>query len=107
MKRTIYQAAAIAAVIVVVAINSAPGFAPGDHAFARAIDTQAMLIRHTATKQQQEVAERNEKPYVAQLTAAKKEELKKKKVRYLAVPTIRSKESSPEAKEILMIWDVP
>lgn len=30
-----------------------------------------------------------------------------KNIRYLAVPTVRSKETSPKAKEVLMVWDIP
>jgi hypothetical protein len=82
-------------------------FGFGEHALSRSIETQAMLIRHTATKLQRQVAEQNARTYIAKLSPEKKQELKKKKVRYLAVPTVRSKETSPEAKEVLMIWDVP
>ncbi len=66
-----------------------------------------MFIRHTATKLQRQVAEQNAKAYLARLAPEKKLALKKKKVQYLAVPTVRSKETSAEAKEVLMIWDVP
>ena len=31
--------------------------------------------------------------------------LKKKKVRYIAVDTVRSKEAPPKAKKTVMIWD--
>jgi hypothetical protein len=82
-------------------------FGFGEHALSRSIETQAMLIRHTATKLQRQVAEQNAKTYIAKLSPEKKQQLKKKKVRYLAVPTVRSKETSPEAKEVLMVWDVP
>jgi hypothetical protein len=82
-------------------------FGFGEHALARSIETQAMLIRHTATKLQQQVAEQNARTYFAKLSPEKKQQLKKKKVRYLAVPTVPSKETSPKAKESLMIWDVP
>jgi hypothetical protein len=66
-----------------------------------------MFIRHTATELQRRIAERNARAYYAQLEPAKKEQLKKKKIHYLAVPTVRSKETSPKAKEVLMIWDIP
>jgi hypothetical protein len=82
-------------------------FGFGDRAIARSVETQAMLIRHTATKLQRQVAEQNARTYIAKLSPEKKQQLNKKKVRYLAVPTVRSKETSPEAKEVLMIWDVP
>ena len=66
-----------------------------------------MFIRHTATKLQRQIAEQNARAYLAKLTPEKKLQLKKKKVQYIAVPTVRSKETSPQAKEVLMIWDVP
>lgn len=86
--------------------SAATSFAFGEHTLGRVIDTQAMFIRHAATKPQRETAEQNAKAYMAQLAPEKKVALKKK-VQYLAVPTVRSKETSPEAKEVLMIWDVP
>jgi hypothetical protein len=82
-------------------------FGFGEQALSRSIETQAMLIRHTATEVQRQVAEQNARTYIAKLSPEKKQQLKKKKVKYLAVPTVRSKETSPKAKEILMIWDVP
>lgn len=72
----------------------------------RVVKTQTMLIRHTATKLQRQVAEQNARTYIAKLSPEKKEQLKKKKVRYLAVTSVPSKETSPKAKEVLMIWDV-
>lgn len=30
-----------------------------------------------------------------------------KNIHYLAVPTVRSKQTSPKAKEVIMIWDIP
>jgi hypothetical protein len=82
-------------------------FGFGEHAISRSIETQTMLIRHTATKLQRQVAEQNARTYIAKLSPEKKQQLKKKKIQYLAVPTVRSKETSREAKEVLMIWDVP
>jgi hypothetical protein len=105
MKREILQGALLAAALIVAGTGAS--FAWGDHTLPRIIDTQTMLIRHTATKVQQQVAEQNARAYMARLAPEKKEQLKKKKVQYLAVPTVRSKETSPEAKEVLMIWDVP
>jgi hypothetical protein len=82
-------------------------FAFADHTIFRSVTTQTMLIRHTATELQRRIAEQNAKTYYARLGAAKKNELKKKKIRYLAVPTVRSKQTSSKAKEVLMIWDIP
>src|SRR5262245_39649005 len=78
-----------------------------DHGMSRIIQQQTSFIRHTATELQRRVAEQNAKTYYARLEAAKKNELKKKNIRYLAVPTVRSKQTSPKAKEVLMIWDIP
>jgi hypothetical protein len=82
-------------------------FAWADHTMFRNIQTQTMFIRHTATELQRRIAAQNAKTYYAHLAPRKKTELKKKKIRYLAVPTVRSKQTSSDAKEVLMIWDIP
>ena len=64
-----------------------------------------MFIRHTATELQRRTAEKNAKIYYAHLTPKKKADLKAKKIRYLLVPTVKSKETSPKAKEVRMTWD--
>lgn len=107
MKREIRHLAVAAAFAGSIIIAGPAAIAQGQRSLSRIIETQSMLIRHTATKLQQQAAEQNARAYMAQLTAEKKAQLKKKKVKYLAVPTIRSKETAPNAKEILMIWDIP
>jgi len=87
--------------------QAAVTFAWGEHTTARIYETQTTFIRHTATELQRRVAEQNAKAYYAQLAPEKKGELKKKNIRYLAVPTVRSKQTSPKAKAVLMIWDIP
>ena len=82
-------------------------FAFADHTIFRSVTTQTMLIRHTATELQRRIAAQNAKTYYAHLGPGKKNELKKKNIRYLAVPTVRSKQTSPKAKEVLMVWDIP
>jgi hypothetical protein len=69
-------------------------FGFGEHAIIRSIDTQTRLIRYTAAELQQQVAEQNVRTYLAKLSPKKKQQLKKKKIRYLAVPTVRSPETS-------------
>jgi hypothetical protein len=88
-------------------LHAAVIFAFGDHAISRIIETQTMFIRHTATELQRRIATQNAKTYYARLGPREKKELKKKNIRYLAVPTVRSKQTSPKAKEVLMIWDMP
>src|SRR5438094_620969 len=65
-------------------------FGFGEHAISNSIVHQTEFIRHTATKLQRQVAEQNARTYITKLSPEKKQELKKKKVRYLAVPTVRS-----------------
>ena len=71
----------------------------------RMIQTQTMLIRHKATKEQMQVAQTRATTYYTHLAPEKKVVLKKKKVRYIAVDTVRSKEAPPKAKKTVMIWD--
>ncbi len=77
-------------------------FAFGENATLRIIQTQTMFIRHTATEYQRRVAEQNAKAFFKQLTPEKKAELKRKKVKTVLIPTVRSKETSPTAKEVRM-----
>ena len=72
---------------------------------ARIIQTQTMLIRHKATEEQKQVAQQRAKVFYTHLAPEKKTALKQKKVRYIAVDTVRSKETSPKAKKTVMIWD--
>ncbi len=81
-------------------------FGFGEHAISRSIETQTMLIRHTATKLQRQVAEQNARTYIAKLSPEKKQQLKRKKVQYLAVPTVPSEKTPPGAKPVMII-DIP
>jgi hypothetical protein len=77
-------------------------FAFGENATLRIIQTQTMFVRHTATEYQRRVAEQNAKLFFKQLTPEKKAELKKKKVKTVLIPTVRSKETSPQAQDVRM-----
>ena len=72
---------------------------------ARIVGTQTMLIRHKATEEQKRVAQQRAQVYYTRLAPEKKVVLKKKKVRYIAVDTVRSKEAPPKAKKTVMVWD--
>jgi len=87
------------------AVKAGVSFGWGERALSRTIETQTMFIRHTATELQRRTAEKNAKIYYAQLASKKKAALKAKKIRYLLVPTVRSGETSPKAKEVRMTWD--
>lgn len=77
-------------------------FAFGENQTLRIIQAQTMFIRHTATEYQRRVAEQNAKAFFSHLTPEKKAELKKKKIKTVLIPTVRSKETSPAAKEVRM-----
>src|SRR5260370_26081904 len=72
----------------------------------RIIETQTMLIRHTATEYQRRVAEQNAKAFFKQLTPAKKAELKKKHIKTVLIRTVRSAQTSPKAQEVRMPYDL-
>ena len=97
----------LAAPIVCVALATSFAFGLGGGQTAlRVIQTQTMLIRHKATEEQRRAAENNAKIFFRQLTPEKKEELKKKKVHVVLIRTIRSRETSPAAKEVRMRYSV-
>jgi hypothetical protein len=98
-----FKCAALAACI---ALSASFALAFGDNVTMRIIETQTMLIRHTATEYQRRVAERNAKAFFKQLTPAKKAELKKKKIKTVLIPTVRSPQTSPEAKEVRMRYNL-
>jgi hypothetical protein len=87
------------------AVKTGLSFGWGEHAISRSIETQAMFIRHTATELQRRTAEKNAKIYYTHLAPKKKAALKAKKIRYILVPTVKSAETSPKAKEVRMTWD--
>ena len=103
MKSGIFKAAAFASCI---ALGTSMAFGWGEHTIIRTIQTQTMLIRHKATEEQRRVAENNAKLFFSQLTPAKKEELKKKKVRSVLIRTTRSRETLPAAKEVRMRYSL-
>jgi hypothetical protein len=78
----------------------------GEHTIRRSIQTQTMFIRHKATEVQRRTAERNAQAFFKTLTPAKKTELKKKKVKAVLIPTVRSKETAPEAKDVRMRYSL-
>lgn len=74
----------------------------GDTSTLRIIRTQTEFVRRTATEYQRRVAEQNAKAFFKQLTPAKRQELKKKHVKTVLVPTVRAPQTAPEAKEVRM-----
>jgi hypothetical protein len=78
----------------------------GEHSIRRSIQTQTMFIRHKATEYQRRIAERNAQAFFKSFPPAKKAELKKKKVKAVLIPTVPSKETSPEAKDVRMRYNL-
>jgi hypothetical protein len=78
----------------------------GEHSIRRSIQTQTMFIRHKATEYQRRIAERNAQAFFKSLPPAKKAELKKKKVKAVLIPTIPSRQTSPEAKDVRMRYNL-
>ncbi len=94
------------ALAVCVALPTSVVLAFGDHAMRRIIEMQTTFIRHTATEYQRRVAEQNAKAFFKKLTPAKKAELKKKKIKAVLIPTVRSPQTSPKAKEVRMRYNL-
>jgi len=95
-----------AAVAVCVALPASVALAFGDNAITRIIEMQTTFIRHTATEYQRRIAEQHAKAFFKKLTPAKKAELKKKKIKAVLIRTVRSPQTSPEAKEVRMRYDL-
>jgi hypothetical protein len=81
-------------------------FSWGEQATRRIVETQTMLIRHKATEYQRRVAEQNAKAFFKTLTPEKKTELKKKKITAVLIPTVRSAQTSPKARDVRMRYSL-
>jgi hypothetical protein len=101
MKTTALRLSAIVAMVILLGST----FESSGFDLSRIVGTQTMLIRHKATEEQMKVAQARAKVYYTRLAPEKKTALKQKKVRYIAVDTVRSKDTSPKAKKVVMVWD--
>ena len=63
------------------------------------------IARYEATERQREVAEMRARRSYERMPAGRKAEMKKKKVRYIAVDTEKGQKTSPKAKKTVMIYD--
>jgi hypothetical protein len=86
--------------------RTAVNFSWGEQATRRIIETQTMFIRHKATEYQRRVAEQNAKAFFKTLTPEKKIELKKKKITAVLIPTVRSAQTSPKARDVRMRYSL-
>jgi hypothetical protein len=103
MKNGIFKFVAFATCII---FGASAALAWGEHTMIRVIETQTMLIRHKATELQRRTAETNAKVFFKQLAPEKKQELKKKKIRSVLIRTVRSRETSAAAKEVMMRYSL-
>jgi hypothetical protein len=112
MKTQLVSAGLLAAMALGAASASAhshgppPSHGASGEAIAEAVARRNILNMELANQAQARAAKLSAERYLASLTPAKKAELKKK-IRYLAVPTVRSTSTPSNAKEVVMIWDIP
>jgi hypothetical protein len=66
--------------------------------------TTYVIAKHQATERQRRVAEERARIFYAR-SEQRRAELKRKRVRYIAVDTERNGQTSPKAKKSVMIWD--
>jgi hypothetical protein len=71
-----------------------------------AIVTIQIIAKRQASQRQRKVAEERAKAFQARITPEKKAVMKKKKVRYIAVDTVKDERTTAAAKKNVMIWDV-
>lgn len=64
-----------------------------------------VIAKRQATERQRRIAEERARRTYAAMSAQKKTEMKKKKVRYIAVDTEKDNRTSPKAEKNVMIWD--
>jgi hypothetical protein len=96
----------LAALVACIFLHAPITLAINENAILQNIQAQTFLARHRATEDQIRIAEQNAKTFFKQLTPAKKQELKKKKIKTVLIRTVRSKETSPGAKEVRMRVDL-
>lgn len=63
------------------------------------------IARYQASEQQRQIAEQRGRQSYARMSPQRKANMKKKKVRYIAVDTQKGAKSSPKAKKTVMIYD--
>jgi hypothetical protein len=68
--------------------------------------TVYVIAKRQASERQRRIAEERARAYQRRLTPEKKAAMRKKKVRYIAVDTVKDERTSPRAKKDVMIWDV-
>jgi hypothetical protein len=86
-------------------LSTAQSFATGAAVGAVVAATAYIIAKHQATERQRRIAAQRARAYYARLPEQRKVALKKKRVRYIAVDTVKDERSSRRAKKAIMIWD--
>jgi hypothetical protein len=64
-----------------------------------------VIAKHEASERQKKIAEERARQAYARMSAQRRANLKKKKVRYIAVDTEKDAKTSPKAQKSVMVWD--
>jgi gas vesicle protein len=64
-----------------------------------------VIAKRQATERQRRIAEMRARRTYAAMSTKRKQEMKEKKVRYIAVDTEKDERTSPKAQKSVMIWD--
>jgi hypothetical protein len=92
-----------AAFAICIALRASVALAWGEHTLIPNLVRRSDFIQRTAaTAYQRRIAERNAKTFFSHLPPAKKEELIKKKIKSVLISTVRSPQTSPQAKDVRM-----
>lgn len=84
---------------------SLPGMPGGSSSAAIAGLIVYIIEKHEASERQKEIAQERARRAYANMSTKRKANLKTKKVRYIAVDTVKNEKTSPEAKKSVMVWD--
>ena len=103
MKSGIFKFAAFTSCL---ALGTSMALALGELTTLRVIQTQTILIRYKASEEQRRAAESNAKAFFSQITPAKKADLKKRNIHAVLIRTVRSRQTSPGAKEVRMRYSL-
>jgi hypothetical protein len=86
-------------------LPSLPGMPGGSSSAAIAGLIVYIIQKHEASERQKQIAQERARRAYANMSSKRKASLKAKKVRYIAVDTVKDEKTSPEAKKSVMVWD--
>lgn len=86
-------------------MSTAESIATGAAVGAVVAATTYIIAKHQATERQRRIAEQRARVYYGRLSSARKADLQRKRVRYIAVDTERDEKTSPKARKAVMLYD--